>query len=483
MSQPLNSNSNDYFNINYQQRIPHSQPINNNINQMLNYNSEIQNKNEIKNENDSDFIYELVFNAISNIENSDKPNDIKIKIIRIITKIIENIVNSEIVNENSEKFRRIKINNKNISLMFEVNGNYDFIKALGFEEEFFDGDLTLYLSREKINIPIFQKLLSYIELLLLNFQENENEEQNYYESNENINTPISNYDYNELNNFEDINIDNNINNNEINNINDKEDGKVDDNQNYNDIRKILKETRNVRLGDNNLNIEYGDNWNIKSPGPSREGAKILKETGKERYKNALVYSNINYNGNNWNLNQNNNNLKPNIHSINDFNQISKYDENDKFFKEETKKSMSLSDLEFQNPTNMRICKDDIGKKCLELTNIFRAKHKLPPLKWDDSIWRIAYTHSKNMGDKKVPFGHKGFNERIRKFPFHFTLACENVFMCHGYSQDSIAQNGVDGWINSPGHRKNLLSKTTHCAIATYKTSSGAFYLTQMFARK
>ena len=56
-------------------------------------------------------------------------------------------------------------------------------------------------------------------------------------------------------------------------------------------------------------------------------------------------------------------------------------------------------------------------------------------------------------------------------------------MFHGYSQDSIAKNGVDGWINSPGHRKNLLSNTTHCAIATYKTSSGAFYLTQMFARK
>ena len=56
-------------------------------------------------------------------------------------------------------------------------------------------------------------------------------------------------------------------------------------------------------------------------------------------------------------------------------------------------------------------------------------------------------------------------------------------MCQGYSEYSIAENAVNGWINSPGHRKNLLSNTNSCAIATYRTASGAYYLTQMFARK
>ena len=56
-------------------------------------------------------------------------------------------------------------------------------------------------------------------------------------------------------------------------------------------------------------------------------------------------------------------------------------------------------------------------------------------------------------------------------------------MCSGYSDNYISRMGVDGWINSPGHRKNLLSNTTHCAIASYRTSSGSYYLTQMFARK
>ena len=373
-------------------------------------------------------------------------------------------------------------------MIFQINGNYDFIKFLGFEEQFLDRDLTLYLPKNNINIPLFQKILSYIELLLLNFQDNEDNEQNYYELNEKENNKIFINENNiDINNFEednkiDYDIDNfkqNKNDYFFNNRNNK--NKYGNNLGNKDILQILKETKDVRLGNNNKNMEYGDNWNMRPQGPSREGAKILKETGRERYQNALLYSKgLNHKGNNWNMN--NNNFNKNIHSFNDFNQSSS-NHNDNFFKEEPKRTMTLDDLEFKNPTNLRICKDEIGKKCLELTNIFRAKNKLPPLKWDDSIWRISYTHSKNMGEKKVPFGHKGFNERIRKFPFYFTLACENVFMCHGYSQYSIAQYGVDGWINSPGHRKNLLSNTTHCAIASYRTSSGSYYLTQMFARK
>ena len=93
------------------------------------------------------FIYELVFNAISNISRSDKKTDLKRKIIRIITKIIENIINAEIRNEDSEKFRRIKITNPNISLMFDIKGNYEFIKSIGFEEEYYNDDLYLYLPK------------------------------------------------------------------------------------------------------------------------------------------------------------------------------------------------------------------------------------------------------------------------------------------------------------------------------------------------
>ena len=335
-------------------------------------NNKIEIDNNINNDtiNNDNSIYELVFNTVSNVYQSNKENDIKTKIIRIITKIIENIINSEINNENSEKFRKIKITNPNISLMLDIKGNLEFMKYLGFEEQISEDNKYLYLHKKNLNISLLQKISSYFELILLN----------------------------------------------------------------NEYSKDIKEE--------NLT----------------EAEKILRETGKMRYNRALQYNaspNLNFNINNES--------NSNIHTLNDA------------------KKKALQDLE--NIDKNKKCLDEIGKKCLQLTNNFRAKNNLPPLIWDDDIWRIAMTHSKNMGEKKIPFSHEGFNERINLFPFYFTQACENVFTGFGYRDYAVAPAAVNGWISSPGHKKNLLSDTTHCAIATYITRRGEYYLTQMFARK
>ena len=204
-----------------------------------------------------------------------------------------------------------------------------------------------------------------------------------------------------------------------------------------------------------LNNEYSKD--IKEENLT-EAEKILRETGKMRYNRALQYNaspNLKF--------KINNESNSNIHTLNDA------------------KKKALQDLEKIDKNKK--CLDEIGKKCLQLTNNFRAKNNLPPLIWDDDIWRIAMTHSKNMGEKKIPFSHEGFNERINLFPFYFTQACENVFTGFGYRDYAVAPAAVNGWISSPGHKKNLLSDTTHCAIATYITRRGEYYLTQMFARK
>ena len=56
----------------------------------------------------------------------------------------------------------------------------------------------------------------------------------------------------------------------------------------------------------------------------------------------------------------------------------------------------------------------------------------------------------------VPFGHAGFSHRVSQFPFHVNSAAENVAMSHGFSSRQVAKIAVDGWIDSPGHRRNLL---------------------------
>jgi uncharacterized protein YkwD len=41
---------------------------------------------------------------------------------------------------------------------------------------------------------------------------------------------------------------------------------------------------------------------------------------------------------------------------------------------------------------------------------------------------------------------------------------------------------VEGWINSPGHRKNLLCGCNWCGIGIYVAADGTVYLTQLFAK-
>lgn len=121
----------------------------------------------------------------------------------------------------------------------------------------------------------------------------------------------------------------------------------------------------------------------------------------------------------------------------------------------------------------------IGKEALELTNKFRKENKLPPLVWHAALCTIGAQHSKNMAEHKVAFGHDGFQERIRQYPMAHRSAAENVAMSRGLSD--VAQTAVNGWINSPGHRKNLVSRSEYCGIGCYEGADGSWYLTQLFA--
>jgi hypothetical protein len=125
--------------------------------------------------------------------------------------------------------------------------------------------------------------------------------------------------------------------------------------------------------------------------------------------------------------------------------------------------------------------DKIGRKALELTNSFREKHKLKKLDWSKEIAQVSFEHSQNMGLKKVKFGHDGFDERSKKFPFDHISSGENVAM-NNTNENEVSVVAVNGWINSPGHRKNLLGNFDMCGIGVYKNENNEYYLCQMFAK-
>jgi uncharacterized protein YkwD len=74
----------------------------------------------------------------------------------------------------------------------------------------------------------------------------------------------------------------------------------------------------------------------------------------------------------------------------------------------------------------------------------------------------------------VPIGHAGFNERMKKVPFFVRSFSENV--AFNYNAGDAVEVAVNGWINSPGHRKNMLSSSNICGIAVYR-HYGRYYFT------
>ena len=113
-----------------------------------------------------------------------------------------------------------------------------------------------------------------------------------------------------------------------------------------------------------------------------------------------------------------------------------------------------------------------------LINEYRQKKKLPELKNNTSIAAAAQKHSHNMASGRVGFGHGGFDNRIDKLLKNIKGAnagAENV----AYGSRSAA-DVVKLWINSSGHRKNIVGKYTLTGVGIARSKKGTLYFTQIF---
>jgi uncharacterized protein YkwD len=118
--------------------------------------------------------------------------------------------------------------------------------------------------------------------------------------------------------------------------------------------------------------------------------------------------------------------------------------------------------------------DDI----LQLINKHRHERKLQPLQFDNEISDKAKEHSKDMAKGRVPFGHDGFDDRLRdlmsKLPGS-NAGAENV----AYGSVNAAEV-VDMWLHSPGHKKNIEGRYNLTGIGIARGKNGTLYFTQIF---
>lgn len=121
---------------------------------------------------------------------------------------------------------------------------------------------------------------------------------------------------------------------------------------------------------------------------------------------------------------------------------------------------------------------DMQKQILYYINQHRAAIGLQHLKLMDAANKEAFNHSKKMATRKTPFGHEGFEERIKRISQREGVmgsAAENV----AYGR-LTAQEVVKGWLNSPGHKKNIEGNYTYTGIGFAKDPTGVIFFTQIF---
>lgn len=120
------------------------------------------------------------------------------------------------------------------------------------------------------------------------------------------------------------------------------------------------------------------------------------------------------------------------------------------------------------------------QEVIDLVNEIRAENGLKALTYDWELSRVARYKSQDMKDNKY-FSHTSpvygtpF-QMIKNFGLSFRSAAENI--AKGYS---TPQAVVNGWMNSSGHRANILN-TSYTHIGVGYVSSGNYW-TQMFLAK
>jgi uncharacterized protein YkwD len=123
---------------------------------------------------------------------------------------------------------------------------------------------------------------------------------------------------------------------------------------------------------------------------------------------------------------------------------------------------------------------NMEQSILYYVNLHRRAIRLASLQLNNSESAIAAQHSRDMATGRTPFGHTGFHERIsmlNKQVGPIRVAAENV----AYGQMS-AKEVVDGWLGSPGHRRNIEGNFRLTGIGLARDRNGRIYYTQIFTR-
>lgn len=155
----------------------------------------------------------------------------------------------------------------------------------------------------------------------------------------------------------------------------------------------------------------------------------------------------------------------------------------------TTKTLVSLNPEIKNPNSLEIgqsiaiskqVSESAVQEVVDLVNVERKKAGLAALAVDAKLTEVAQLKSQDMQSKKY-FSHTSPTygspfDMMKKLGVNYKSAGENIAM-----GQTSAKQVVDAWMNSAGHRANILdSKFTHIGVGYVKKGH---YWTQMFIKK
>ena len=132
----------------------------------------------------------------------------------------------------------------------------------------------------------------------------------------------------------------------------------------------------------------------------------------------------------------------------------------------------------QSPTE-----DSLSMQVFKLVNEQRAKYGLSALEYNKELENVAAAHSRDMAVNNY-FSHTSLSglspfDRLKNAGISYSYAAENIA-----AGQKTAQAVMDSWMNSEGHRANILNANLkEIGVGVYEGGSYGIYWTQLFRTK
>jgi uncharacterized protein YkwD len=130
--------------------------------------------------------------------------------------------------------------------------------------------------------------------------------------------------------------------------------------------------------------------------------------------------------------------------------------------------------------------ETLEQQCLNEVNRIRSHHGLKPFDLDLDLLDVARGYSKRMAEERF-FSHldpegRSVKQRIEQASIRWRMVGENLAYANGYVNPVAAS--MHGWMESPGHRSNILDPDFRLtAVGVWISSNGTVYFTEIFLKQ